>query len=258
MYAIVVSLFVIFAFVTDAAAEVVDVPTRQTTVRLLIEVPPKATHMILLLPGGNGKVTISDSGDVDDGESNFVVRSRNSLIERGFATAVMDAPRDMPKLGGRRGEPAYAETMGDVVAYLHKHYGLPVWSHGTSRGTVGVVLTFPALVGDRRPDGVVLSSTVTKEGEKSQPSIFDGDPAKIDVPALVLHHRNDPCNVTPPGGAKRTVEALSASPRKALVYIDGGGQSARGRKCGALTSHGFIDVETDAIEAIVKFIRATD
>lgn len=251
------SLFVLFSCVAPASAEdAVDVPTRDTRVRLLVEVPAGATHMVMLVPGGQGNLTITDDGRIEGVDTNFVVRTRAVMTRHGFATAVVDSPADMPELTGRRGEPAYAEDMATVVRFLRANYGLPVWAHGTSRGTVGLAATFSkAPSAAARPDGLILSASVTRQSDKGFPTVFDGDIGAIDVPVLVLHHRDDPCNVTPPDGARRLFETLKMSTRKDLVYIGGGGESARGRKCGALTAHGFIDVEEETIKAVIAFIR---
>jgi len=56
--------------------------------------------------------------------------------------------------------------------------------------------------------GVVLTESVTRLGG-SHETVFDADPAGVQVPALVVANREDACDVAPPTDARR----LSA-PRK--------------------------------------------
>lgn len=265
MYRVINLLLRVFIFALTitpfgiAYADVVDIPTRDTSIRALIETPTGATHAIVLFSGGQGKVDIAPNGQIGAGAGNFAIRTRALLQAHKFATAVLSPPKDIPNLKEQRHRDEYATDIGNVIEYLRGKLNLPIWLHGTSRGTVSIGYTVPKLSDSKRlPDGIILSASVTRPGRKLFPTIYDGNLDKIRVPVLVLHHTDDPCSVTPSEDAKDVLDALTNAMPKALVLIDGGGQSARGNKCGSRTQHGFIDVEQDAINAIALFIKAQD
>lgn len=250
-------IIVVCISITESHAEVVDIPTRDSSIRALIENPDRATHLVVLLSGGKGKVEITPNGKIGAGKGNFAIRTRNLLQVHGFATAALSPPRDIPNLKEQRHRDEYATDIGNVIAYLRDKHGLPVWLHGTSRGAISIAYTIPKITDPKKiPNGIILSASVTRPGGKLLPTVFDGDLEKITGPALVLHHQDDPCEVTPPEDARKVLDALANATPKALQIIDGGGQSARGRDCGPRTQHGFIDVENRAIDEIAAFIKA--
>ena len=120
--------------------------------------------------------------------------------------------------------------------------------------TISITMTVPKFKNPAdRPDGIVLSSAVTERSNYD--AVFDADLAGITGPVLVLHHKDDPCYVTPPAGAERLLAALTAAKPKTLIMFEGGGEHASGGDCGAKSHHGFIDIEervTDAMTAWVK------
>ena len=248
------ALILLFAS-QPVSADVVDVKTRDTTIRVLIEGSEKPSHVVVLFAGGDGAVGIDDDGAIGDLGGNFVVRTRNMLHDRGMATVVLAAPGDMPSLLGMRDRDNYARDVENVMVYLRGRFKeTPIWMHGTSRGTISIVFTLPKFgAAANRPDGVVLSSAVTR-GAK-YPHVFQGEPGTITGAVLVLHHKDDPCKVTPVDGAKRPFKSLTAANPKKLMLMEGGGQNARGKPCHAFSHHGFIDIEERVIDAMAGYIK---
>ena len=113
------------------AEEILDVTvTTGAKMRMLIAgglKKPKAN--LLLLPGGNGVLGISEKGIIGRKKGNFLVRSRNMLAERGYLTALVDAPRnrqDKKGLKGYRVRKNHARDLAILARVLKKRNGRPV------------------------------------------------------------------------------------------------------------------------------------
>jgi hypothetical protein len=208
----------------------------------------KARAVAVLFPGGAGKVELEREAAralLDRG--NFLVRSRRLFTGSGVATAVMDAPSDQPRGMGdefRLGS-AHAEDIGRVVADLRTRFpGLPVFLVGTSRGTLSA-----ASAGKHRGsgvDGVVLTATVFLASRR-QPGLSGFDFSSIPVPLLFVHHVDDGCDYTPHSAAKRLAD------RYPVVSVSGG-LPPQSKPCEAMTPHGFLGREADAVDAIAKWM----
>ena len=175
------------------------------------------------------------------------MRSRRLFTGSGIVAAVMDAPSDQShgmsdefRLGS-----AHAEDIGRVVADLKSRYpGLPVFLVGTSRGTISA-----ASAGRRLGpvvDGVVLTSTLFL-ATRRQPGLSGFDFASIPVPLLFVHHVDDGCDYTPYSAAKRLAD------RYPVVSVSGG-LPPQSKPCEAMSLHGFLGREADAVEAIAKWM----
>jgi len=72
-------------------------------------------------------------------------------------------------------------------------------------------------------------------------------------PVLFLHHQDDGCGSTLHEGAWQWYERVS-SPRKAFVTVRGG-DTPRGRVCGAFAEHGFIGKESEVVKVITDWAQ---
>jgi hypothetical protein len=208
----------------------------------------KARAVAVLFPGGAGKVDLErEAGRVLLDRGNFLVRSRRLFTGSGIVAAVMDAPSDQShgmsdefRLGN-----AHAEDIGRVVADLKSRYpGLPVILVGTSRGTISA-----ASAGRRLGpvvDGVALTSTLFLASRR-QPGLSGFDFSSIPVPLLFVHHVDDRCDYTPYSAAMRLAD------RYPVVSVSGG-LPAQSTACEAMSAHGFLGREADAVEAIAKWM----
>jgi len=233
--------------------EIVTLPTRDgVTQSFLLAAPAqnKPAAAAVLFPGGNGNIRLrTENGEIKFGGGNFLVRSRLSFVDGGVAVAVMDAPSDESRGMDDRfrlGE-KHAADITAVVAELKKRYpDTPVFLVGTSRGTISAAATGAALGGS--VGGVVLTSTLYLAA-RSGPGLSNFDYGKLGVPVLLVHHVDDSCSVTP----YREAQKLAESRHYPLVTVKGG-LPAMSDPCEALSAHGYLGKEKEAVEAIVNWI----
>ncbi len=241
-----------------AGAEVIDLKTGDNSIRLLVEIPANPAHVAVLLAGGHGKVVIKDDGEITKLKTNFAVRSRTYLLQSGVVTAVLGPPSDLKSspdgLKGRRTSSSYAAHLRTVVAYLKKRFQLPVWLHGTSRGTIGAAHAAIELRGSpEAPDGIILSAGVLSDNH-FRDHLLNMNLDKIDIPVLVQHHRKDSCEMTSPDNVPKVIDGLTKAPvKKAILYAAGSNPS--GKECESMHYHGFIGTEQLVADDMSKFIK---
>lgn len=251
MYRLLVALLVLLPFGAPLAEDIVILSTRgDVTQSYLLSSPAagKARAVAILFPGGVGKVNLEREAAralLDRG--NFLVRSRRLFTGIGIVAAVMDAPSDQSR--GMEDEfrlgSAHAEDIARVVADLKSRFpGLPVFLVGTSRGTISAASAAKRL--GTGVDGVVLTATLFLPGRRG-PGLSGFDFASIPVPLLFVHHADDGCNYTPLSEAKRLAE------RYPLITVSGG-LPAISKPCEAMSPHGFLGREADAVDAIARWM----
>lgn len=151
------------------------------------------------------------------GNGNFVIRTHSELLLEDFIAVLIDAPSDHQTnrgmLGGFRNSTEHADDIAAVIGFLKKSYNVPVWLHGTSRGSESVSnaasRNIPGI------SGIILSSSISKTNN-SGGSILERPLDKITVPALILAHKDDACDKTPPEDAKRIAQAMTALPARLM------------------------------------------
>jgi len=148
---------------------------------------------------------------------------------------------------------AHAIDITGVIAELRKLANVPVWAVGTSNGSASVANVATRFPPSRGPDGIVLTSSVERSDRGN--SVFDASLGRIKVPALVVHHKDDACPWTPYRGAIHLKDALSASPARELIEIDGG-STPYGDPCEPYHYHGFIGRERLVVKIIADWIKA--
>jgi len=218
------------------------------TVRIDVVVPDGATAMVVLLPGGGGRVQARSEG--------FAHLAQSSFVRVGVAAALVGAPSDERNfLGGMhpdfRESEAHVTDIDAAMAALQAQVGLPVWVAGVSLGTRSA-----AHYAIQRTDsiaGVVLLSSSTNPPRGKPVDAFALD--RITVPLLAIAHRDDECPGTPPAGAERIAAAATASPN-AVVKIFTGGQNFGANPCRPETYHTFFGIEDAVVSAIAEFIAS--
>ena len=251
MIRLLVALLLLIPIGAPSADDIVILSTRgSVTQSYLLSSPPagKARAVAVLFPGGAGKVDLErEAGRVLLDRGNFLVRSRRLFTGNGIVAAVMDSPSDQTlgmedefRLGS-----AHAEDIGRAVADLKSRFpGLPVFLVGTSRGTISA-----ASAGKRLGpgvDGVVLTSTPFLASRR-QPGLSGFDFSSIPVPLLFVHHVDDGCDYTPHSMAKRLAD------RYPVVSVSGG-LPPQSKPCEAMSPHGFLGREADAVDAIARWM----
>jgi len=251
MFRLLVALASFLPLGAPFAEDIVILSTRGgVTQSYLLSSPPagKARAVAVLFPGGAGKVDLErETGRALLDRGNFLVRSRRLFTGSGIVAAVMDAPSDQSR--GMEDEfrlgDAHAEDIGRVVADLKRRYpGLPLFLVGTSRGTLST-----ASAGERLGsgvDGVVLTATLFL-ATRRRPGLSGFDFSSIRVPLLFVHHVDDGCDYTPYAAAKRLAD------RYPVVSVSGG-LPPQSKPCDAMTPHGFLGREADAVDAIAKWM----
>jgi hypothetical protein len=236
---------------TTPAIEVHDVASRDAQVRILVEKTTPAVGVVILFAGGRGATMISPEGRIAQLAENFLIRSRQLFWAQGLTTVVFDAPSDNEDdLRWFHDSEAFAADVGAVIRHLRKELKLPIWLIGTSRGTVAVANAATRLRKDR-PDGVVFSATLFESGRFSD--VFEFELEKIALPVLIVHHREDACEVTPPGEVPAFRERLKAAKPLKVLWFEGG--VPRGEPCRARHYHGFNAIEEQVIADVVAWIK---
>jgi hypothetical protein len=211
-------------------------------------VPPVAS--LILFTGSGGKLI--DYGPARPNQGNFLVRSRDLFVARGFIVAVIDAPSDQP--GGMSEFRVGADHRGDiaaVIAYLRQVAPIPVWLVGTSRGTLSAANGATLAAGG--PDGLVLTSSVTRRSKRETSTVYDAEPSDVKVPTLLVHNRDDACGVCPFSDIPDLLSRFKNAPRKELIAFAGGDPSIS-QACEALSRHGYLGIEDKVVTAIADWV----
>jgi len=251
------------AVAAGAEEAAVTIPTRAgVTETFLYEAPADPGASVVLLPGGAGAIGIHEEKGKPalDKDKNFLVRTRGLFVLQGMATATLDAPSDHSS--GMRGAfrigPENAQDIGAVVAWLKQKSAAPVWLVGTSMGTVSGANAAVRL--GNAIDGLVLTSSIIVAGGDPEGSgigsgVLSLDIGEIAVPVMMLANAEDACFASPPSGAQRILMQLRNSPRTAVRILEGGA-TPRSGVCEAMSRHGYIGIEDQAVAAIAAFVLA--
>lgn len=236
--------------------QVVDILTRPgVTQRFLYLAPAAPKAAVVLYAGGHGGLRIFPNGSMGWGAGNFVVRTRQDFAAAGLAVAVVDAPSDRlspPYLNGFRQGAEHAADARAVIAWVREHAKVPVWLVGTSRGTQSVAAIAIRLADGGGPDGIVLTSTILRE-ERGR-AVPQMELARLALPVLVVHHKDDGCKLCPVADTGMLMDRLTAAPRKELVVVSGG--SNQGDPCEAMAYHGYNGIEPQVVQSIATWITA--
>jgi pimeloyl-ACP methyl ester carboxylesterase len=245
----------------DASLVSLQTPRGSKQAFILIK-PQKPVASVILLAGGHGALGLRSATSMAWGSQNFLVRTRDNFARQSFMVAVVDAPSDHQ---GSRGMNAifrmsgqHASDIGAVVAYLKKQANVPVWLVGTSMGTFSAA---GGAISLKSINGLVLTSTITRAkpnwniaGSHSH-GVASMRLSAITVPTLIVSHRKDGCDITPAADTPKLTKALSGSRKIEVALLDGGGPP-RSDPCQALSEHGFLGIEGQAVARIAQFIKA--
>ena len=199
----------------------------------------------ILFAGGKGKIGINVNNKTVR-SNNFIVRTRELFANLGILTITPDAPSDMKNLKNIRQRLDYRTDISFLIKEIRNETTKPIWLIGTSRGSNTVGYHAAGL----KIQGVALIATVT---EGNNHTIFDTDFIKIRVPTLVVHHKYDPCRVSPSSGAENVFEQLMHSSKKHLLLFEKG-DIGNGRDCGSNSHHGFLGIEKKVVFAMTEWM----
>jgi len=251
------AVFVWVAMVAPARAdEAVDLKPREgVTLRVAVIVPDAPKAVVILFAGGSGKLGIKSNGKIKRG-GNFAVRIREMFANAGFVTMVPDVPSDRKKGPGLRGfrhVSDYTEDLRALMRHARTSYKLPVWVLGTSAGTISVAHAGARLSGPDRPDGLVFTSSITKNSSHES-HVLDFDLEKYTGPALIVHHQQDGCRTTPASGAGDIKDKLKKASVAEVRLYEGG--DPQGDYCKNQHYHGFYGIEEKVVGDMTKWMLA--
>jgi hypothetical protein len=76
--------------------------------------------------------------------------------------------------------------------------------------------------------------------------------SEITVPTLIMSHREDGCNDSPPADAAML---LTRSSKVEIALLDGG-DPPQSSPCEANAAHGYFGIEAEAVDTIANFINS--
>lgn len=78
---------------------------------------------------------------------------------------------------------------------------------------------------------------------------------RVKVPTYILSHRKDGCDITPAADAPKLTARLTAAKPVEAALLDGG-SPPKSDPCEAMAQHGFLGIESEAVGAIARFVKA--
>ena len=233
-----------------AQVEVHDLQTRpDVTLRLVYSKAPNAFASAVLFQGGGGAIGIFPNGSIR--VENFLSGGARRFNDNGISVAIVDAPSDRRTLDVFRHTREHAEDAAAVIAFLRQREKLPVWTIGTSNGSLSAA-TAAVLLGERGPDGIVLTASTTRQPVAAAHPVTLAKLDEITQPALFVHHRDDRCQVTPYDAIPGVMAAMKKSRRVELISVDGG--DSQGNPC-YTGHHQFLGIEAAVTQKIADWIR---
>jgi hypothetical protein len=208
-FAIAVSLFVNAATHADETVSI-------GGSRAVLIKPTSAHASVILMPGGSGAINPGEHGEINGLRGNQLVRTRHAYAARGLAVLVVDA----------------GTNLASAVQYMAA-IKRPVTVIATSRGTIRAA---QGIAGGARPDALVLTSGLLSAASGSGQNVESilGSPASLPR-TLVIHHRQDSCNLTLPAGVDPFIKWSAGRAR--VRWVSGG--TSTGPACEAYAHHGF-------------------
>jgi dienelactone hydrolase len=251
--------------VQAAADPIVDIESRGQKVRAVLLKPANPKGAVILLAGGDGRLDITQDGEITKLRFNQLVRTRALYASAGYVTLVPDIAPGF-KVGAAgvanlyRASRAFAQDVGVMVKYLRGITPRPIVAVGTSRGSLSVANAVAKLKGDgnQRPDAAVLTSAFLKVGASAPDltvwKIANGNARALDVPTMVAWHVSDTC----PHTSAATVPAFrvwyQGSGRKFAEKSFSGGLPPKSEPCEAFAPHGFYGLDPEVVAAITGFV----
>jgi pimeloyl-ACP methyl ester carboxylesterase len=239
---------------------VVDIASRNQSVRALLLKPAQPAGSVILLAGGHGNLALGKDGKIGWGAGNQLVRTRAAYGKAGFATLVPDIAPDLKQgaggVAGYRCSQQYARDIGAYVAYM-RTIAQPVFLIGTSRAALSVAKAAVELsAGAQRPDAVVITSGMLIHINGAQPSAERnvGRLERVRQPILLIYHEKDGCAYTPAASAAKAKTLFSGAKTVDIVLLKGG-SAGSGDPCEARSHHGFQGQDAEVVKTVTEWLR---
>ena len=221
---------------------------------LLLEPQSKPKYAVVLFPGGYGMVDFDTDGEITRMRGNFLVRSRKLFLDHNLLVGIYRMPEEGEDWDFRLSD-AHAKDVGKLIQEIKLKYKVDVWLVGHSRGSISVANAGLKLNGVQKPSGLILAASVVDTGNRGQPKVTDLDIGEIDIPSLIIHHREDSCYVTLYSDAQYFFSNLKSSPRRELITMNGGDAGWEEHACKSKSHHGFLGIEEETVKKIADWIK---
>jgi hypothetical protein len=239
------------------AESVTEVPSRGQAIRALLIKPAEPIGSVILLAGGHGNLDIAPNGRIGWGRRNQVVRTRAAYARAGFATLLPDIAPDLKTpVGGverYRFSPPHGQDIGALVRYM-RGIKPPVVLVASSRGAVSAGNALAHASGPARPDAAVLAAAMLVSVGERQPHFqmaTGNNPARAQLPLLVVGNKKDACKFTLPA----TIDRFKAwhGGKVDVVLLDG--PAGSGDPCEGESAHGFAGIDKEVVAAVTNWIK---
>ena len=225
----------------------------KTSLDLVLIRPAQPVATLVLMPGGPGKAGISGINITN--RVDFVTLTAEMFVAQQIAIAVIDAPSDQPDgLTPRyRQTKTHEAELAIIIERLGNETGLPIWVLGISRSTLSAM--HAAINIENGISGLVLLSSITNIPIGSGAiNLTDLSLNQVSIPTLIIAHKKDSCQGTPPHGATEILENLKNSSNVVVKFFQGGFES-RQNPCLPGTYHTFSGIQDKVAELIAEFIK---
>lgn len=235
-----------------AATEIRSIATRPgVTMDFLVMTPdqPVQRDALVLFPGGNGAgpFKLSDGGAVSGWS--FLVRSADSFIRGGLSVITVNPPSDHSTgmSTGFRESAEHAEDIAALASYLVRQGYQRIFLVGNSRGTLSAT-SLGTRLKESHVKGIILTSSLEYE------NFLRWLPLEtLNLPVLMVHHRDDACRVSPFQEAEKTRDTLRSHTSVDFTEVSGGAYP-RSVPCDNLSAHGFFGMEDKVVQVITDWV----
>lgn len=209
------------------------------------------TRLAVLLPGYPSVVRpVVENGVMTNSRlsGNFLIRSRQFLVDEAIATLIVDCQSD----SGDYCSSAYQaskqrqEDVDKLINEVKRRTPsiAEIWLIGTSMGTISS--SFMPLHNPSAYAGAIHTASITEPYARNSYRELGGfDYKKTVVPQYFIHHAADPCYLTTYAGAQSITDKYKIP----LITVTGG-SGFKGNACNAFTEHGFRGKERDVMHAV--------
>lgn len=233
------------------AVEVADLPSASgETQHVWYDAPAKPWAVAIMFTGGSGVIPFEADGSFKGGRGPLT-RTQQLWLDQGIAVLIPGRPR--LSVDSYRLTDAYVQDIRALVDFARTRASAPVWLIGNSMGTEAVASGASRLTHGEIA-GVVFAAPVSHlVPRKATESVLDPPLAAINVPVLVVAHKQDDCSSAPPETPARLRAALTSAPVTELFLFAGGEPS--GGPCDPTSLHAFVGLDVDLVKRVAAWMR---
>jgi hypothetical protein len=213
-------------------------------------------RLAVLLPGYPSVVRpVVENGVMTNSRlsGNFLIRSRQFLVDETIASLIVDCQSDSGDLCSStyQASKERQEDVDKLIAEVKRRAPSisEVWLIGTSMGTISS--SYMPIHNPSGYAGAIHTASITEPYARNSYRELGGfDYKKTAVPQFFVHHAADPCFLTTYAGAKSITDKYKVP----LITVTGG-SDFKGDACKAFTEHGFRGKEKDVMRNIGVIIK---